>query len=520
MPAPVTTDRVFECVERWERERPDEPALRYLDRTWTWAEWTTRIRRAANALIGEGLPPQARVAFLDKNSAACLEVGLAGVLTGTATVPINHRLAAAEVTWIVNDAEARVLFVGAELLPLLEPVRDELATVERVIVVGGEADEYEAWLAAASSTASPAVDVGDEDCFLQLYTSGTTGFPKGAMLTQKSVMAHTRAGVATFGFDGDSVAMVAMPLFHVSGFSWALQCIAAGGVTIVVRDVVPPEILDTIAREGVTHAFFVPAVYQFFLDVPGVDERDYSSLRCLGYGGSPIARPLLERCLDVFDSADFFQIYGMTELSGAACVLGPEEHRDREHPERLRSAGKPMTGGELRIMTATGEPAAPGEVGEIQARSPTVMAGYWHQPEATEAALTDGWLRTGDAGRVDEHGYVYIEDRVKDMFISGGENVYPAEVERVVSELEGVTEVAVIGVPDDRWGEVGKAFIATEEASDLTGDDVLAHCRARLAGYKRPRTVEVLDALPRNATGKVLKHVLRAPYWEGRERSI
>jgi acyl-CoA synthetase (AMP-forming)/AMP-acid ligase II len=520
IPASVsTTERLLEPIERWERERPDELALRYLDCSWTWSEWAARIRQGANALIGEGLRPDDRVAFIDKNNAACLEVALAGVLAGTATVPVNHRLAASEVAWIVNDAKARVLFVGAELLPLLEPVRGDLETVEKVIVVGGAADEYETWLAAAS--AAPVAARGDVgDCFLQMYTSGTTGFPKGAMLTQRSLMAHTRAGVPTFGFDADSVAMVAMPLFHVSGFSWALQCIAVGGVTSVVRDVVPADILDALMRERVTHAFFVPAVYQSFLAVPSVAERDYSSLRCLGYGGSPIERPLLERCLQVFEGVDFFQIYGMTELSGAFCVLGPAEHRDRAHPERLRSAGRPMPGGELRILRPDGEPAAHGEIGEIAVRTATAMAGYWQQPEATAAALRDGWLHTGDAGRLDDDGYLYIEDRVKDMFISGGENVYPAEVERVIVELDPVLAAAVVGVPDEKWGEVGKAFVIARDGATVTADDVLEHCRERLAGYKRPRSAEVVDTLPRNATGKVLKHVLRAPYWQGRERSI
>jgi len=510
---------VFDCVKQWERDKPDEVALRYLDRAWTWREWAERIRRAANALLGEGLSGGARVAFLDKNSAACLDVSLAGVLAGTASVVVNQRLAAPEIAWVINDARARLLFVGEELLPVIEQIRADLATVEKVLVVGGSADEYEDWLASASG-GDTAAAVSMDDCFLQLYTSGTTGFPKGAMLTQRSLMAHTRAGVPTFGFDAQSVAMVAMPLFHVSGFSWALQSIAAGGVTIVVRDVVPEAVLEQLTRDRVTHAFFVPAVYQLLLGVPGVEKRDYSSLRCLGYGGAPMPLPLLERCLEVFGT-NFFQVYGMTELSGAFCVLGPEEHRDASHPERLQSAGKPMPGSELRIVDpATEEPRAPGEVGEIQARSEAVMAGYWQLPDASRAVLAGGWLHTGDAGRLDEDGYVYIEDRVKDMFISGGENVYPAEVERALVEHPAVAEVAVVGVPDEKWGEVGKAFVVPRNGDPIDAEELLKTCRARLAAYKCPRSVEIIAELPRNATGKVLKHKLRAPYWEGRSRAI
>ena len=265
----------------------------------------------------------------------------------------------------------------------------------------------------------------------------------------------------------------------------------------------------------------MPAVYQQMLQVPGVEERDYSAVRSLTYGGAPMPLPLLQRCLEVFEKEDFRQIYGMTELSGAFCVLGPEEHRDRSHAQRLRSAGKPMAGGELRIVSPTsGTVLGPGKTGEIEARCDWVMAGYWNRPEATGNAFRNGWLRTGDAGSLDEDGYLYVEDRVKDMYISGGENVYPAEVERVIGDHPDVVEVAVVGVPDEKWGEVGKAFVAARPGATLTADAVLERCRAALAGYKRPRSVEFVDALPRNANGKVLKGELRAPYWEGHDRAI
>jgi acyl-CoA synthetase (AMP-forming)/AMP-acid ligase II len=509
---------IFDYVRHWETTTPERVAIGDGERSWTWREWADRIRRAAGAQASFGLLPGDRVAFLDKNNPACLETSLACGLAGTVNAIVNVRLAPEEIAWIINDSGARVLFAGAELAGMVAKISDQLHAVRRVVVVGAGGD-YEQWLAGASPE-EPAHQASPDDCLMQMYTSGTTGFPKGAMLTHRSMIAHVRAGVPVFGFDADSVALVAMPLFHVSGTTWALQCMAVGGQTIVLRDIVPADVLDQLARDRISHAFFVPAVYQFFLSVPGVRGRDYSSLRCLGYGGSPMPLPLLRECLEVFD-AGLFQIYGMTEVSGALCVLGPADHRDTTHPERLRSAGRPMPGNELRIVDpATGHEQPAGAVGEVRVRSPQVMSGYWGRSEATAEALADGWLHSGDAGRLDDDGYLFIEDRVKDMIISGGENVYPAEIERILVEQPGVADVAVIGVPDDRWGEVPKAMVIAEDGATLDTDALLQACRARLAGYKCPKSFDIVTALPRNASGKVLKHELRKPYWEGRETKI
>jgi acyl-CoA synthetase (AMP-forming)/AMP-acid ligase II len=516
----MTVTHIADLWRRWEREAPDQEAVRYEDRSWTWAEWGQRVRRAASAQAAAGLRPGDRVAFLDKNHPACLETTLACALTGTANAVVNFRLSPDEIAYILDDAKARVAFVGAEFAPLVEQVRAKVPTLERVVVVGGDADQYEAWLAGAEPV-EPEHRAGPDDCFLQLYTSGTTGFPKGAMLTHRSLLAHTDAASAAFAFTGDCVNMVAMPLFHVGGSSWALNSMSVGGRTLVVREVVPDAVLDQITAERVTHAFFVPAVYGFFLQLADVAERDYSSLRCLGYGGAPMPPPLMRRCLETFP-VDFYQVYGMTELSGASCVLDPAAHRDPAHPERLLSAGRPVTGVEVKVVDPQTLAEVPtGTVGEIWVRSDQHMAGYWGRPDATAETLrADGWLRTGDAGRVDEDGYVFLEDRVKDMVISGGENVYPAEVERVVAEHPAVAEVAVIGVPDETWGEAVKAVVVARPEAALDESDIIAFCRQRLAGYKTPRSVDVVEALPRNPTGKVLKRLLRQPYWAGRERQL
>ncbi|MBK1783114.1 long-chain-fatty-acid--CoA ligase [Prauserella cavernicola] len=515
----TTSGHIFDPVRHWERSDPGRIAVRFGERDRSWAELASRVRRNATAQVAAGLEPGDRVAFVDKNHPACLETTLACALTGTVNAVVNFRLAPAELAYVLNDSGARVVFAGAELLPAIEQVRDELDTVERVIVVGGEHDAYEEFLASGTDT-EPGHTADPGDCFLQLYTSGTTGHPKGAMLTHRCLAAHSAAAAEAFEFTRDAVNLVAMPLFHVGGTSWALAGMSRGCETIVVREVIPEEILAQFGRDRVTHAFFVPAVFGFLLRVPGVGDHDYSSLRCLGYGGSPMPTPLLRQALDTFP-VGFYQVYGMTEASGVFAVLGPGDHRATGHPERLTSAGLPVPGVEVRVTDpATGAPVADGEPGEFQLRGELVMAGYWKRPRETAETIVDGWLRTGDAGRRDEHGYLYIEDRVKDMIISGGENIYPAEVERVLVEFPGVAEAAVIGVPDERWGETVKAVLVLADGATLTEHDVVEFCRARLARYKCPSTVDVVESLPRNATGKILKRTLRAPYWEGRQRAL
>jgi acyl-CoA synthetase (AMP-forming)/AMP-acid ligase II len=511
---------VATLADHWERNAPDREAVRYGQQSWTWAQVADRIRRNAAAQLVEGLRPGDRVAYLDKNHPAALETALACAIVGTANAVVNFRLAPDEIRYIINDAEAQVVFVGTEFLPVLQKLRDELPTVRRVVVVGGEQDEYEDWLA-AQEPIGPVEALPPDTCFLQLYTSGTTGFPKGAMLTNTSLTAHAESVADITELGGESVAMVPMPLFHVGGSAWALVAMYHGAKTVVVREIAPVALLDEIVEQRVSHAFLVPAVFGFLLQVPDVAERDYSAVRALIYGASPMPLPLLRRSLEAFGT-DFFQVYGMTEASGGVVVLGAEEHRDRANEHRLTSAGKAVSGVELAIVDpVSGEHLGPDQRGEVWVRSAQLMSGYWHKPEADAATLTpDGWLRSGDAGYLDADGYLYIADRIKDMIISGGENVYPAEIERVLAEYPDVAEVAVIGVPDEKWGEVGMAVVVAAPGTSVDPDALLAHCREHLASFKCPRSVSVVGELPRNATGKVLKRELRAPFWAGRETTI
>jgi acyl-CoA synthetase (AMP-forming)/AMP-acid ligase II len=509
----IELSRIFNLVERWATDAPGREALAFGDQSWTWAQLDDRVRRAAGALRASGLSPGDRLAVLDKNHPACLELTLAASLIGAANVVVSFRLSQEELAHVLDDSAAQVVVVGAEFAATLAELRDGLPKVREVVVLGGDGDEYEKWLAAAEPVIEPTWST-PADSFLQLYTSGTTGWPKGAMLTQRSMMAHTRVVAPAYAMDESTINIVAMPLFHVGGTSWALGSMSVGGRTIIVREVIPSTLLGIIESREATHAFFVPAVVQPLLADPARAGSALRSLKVLAYGGSPMPPPLMERTLNVLPATPLYSVYGMTETSGVLCVLGPDEHRDQQRAYLRASAGRPLPGNEVRVVNpGTGTDVRPGEVGEFWVRSAQVMAGYWNMPEATREAITpDGWLRTGDAGRIDDEGYLYIEDRVKDMIISGGENVYPAEVERVLRQHPDIADVAVIGVPDERWGETVKAVVVPAEGAVPDEAALIAFTRDRLAHYKCPTSVSVVPALPRNPTGKVLKRQLRSSF--------
>jgi acyl-CoA synthetase (AMP-forming)/AMP-acid ligase II len=508
------------ALARWEAECPDTVAIRFGTTVRTWSELARRVRQNAAAQRAEGLLPGDRVAVLDLNHPSCLELTLACAQIGTANAVVNFRLAPPEIVYVVNDAAARILFVGPEFASAVEQVRDRLPTVERVIRVGGADDEYEAWLAAHQ----PDTEVhpsGPEDCFVQLYTSGTTGFPKGAMLTHRGMLAHARNVAVDFEIGTDARVQVAMPLFHVGGTSYSLLAILSGAEILMLRLPDPAAVLEMLESERITHTFLVPALMAAITQVPGAADRDLSSLVAVSYGASPMPLPVMRACLKLFPGV-MHQVYGMTEACGVVSSLGPEDHADPSVEHRLVSAGTPIHGVEIEIRDpATGQVVATGEPGEIWVRTEQLMSGYWGKPDSTAAAITpDGWLRSGDGGHIDADGYVYITDRIKDMIVSGGENIYPAEIERVLAEHPDVADVAVIGVPDERWGEVPKAIVVAAPGVELDGEALLTYCRERLAAFKCPKSVETRDELPRNLTGKVLKKELRKPYWEGRERGL
>ncbi|MET0189324.1 MAG: long-chain-fatty-acid--CoA ligase [Pseudonocardia sediminis] len=513
-----TRRTVSTLLQRWATERPDDEAVRFGATRHTWAQLDERVRRVAAALRAEGVGVGDRVAVLDLNHPSCLELTLACARIGAANAVVNFRLAPPEIVYVINDAKAAVLAVGPEFAGAVEQVRDKLPSVRKVLHVGGEADEYEAWLAAHEPDENP-YDAAPDDCFVQLYTSGTTGFPKGAMLTHRGMLSHAEHVAHDFELAPTDVVQVAMPLFHVGGMSYALLALGQGARIVMARMPDPATLLDMFADEGITHTFLVPALMGAMTQVPDASARDYSSLRAVSYGASPCPLPVMRASLELF-GPKLHQVYGMTEACGVVSSLGPEDHTDPSVAHRLVSAGKPIIGVEIEVRDPeSGAPVPAGEPGEIWVRTEQLMSGYWEKPDATASALTDdGWLRSGDGGHIDADGYVFVTDRIKDMIVSGGENVYPAEIERVLAEHPAVADVAVIGVPDERWGEVPKAVVVATPGQQVDAEALLAYCREHLASFKCPKSVDVLDELPRNPTGKILKKDLRKPYWEGRER--
>ena len=499
-------------------ERRDHVALRVGDRSITYGELHERTNRVANALLAEGVDQQDRVAFLDKNGPEYFDVLIGGAKINAVDVAVNWRLAPPEVAYIVNDAQAKVLIVGEEFVPVLDAIEGDLTTVKKVVIVGSHPrhESFEDWIARQDAT-DPGLQASPDDVALQFYSSGTTGLPKGVMLTNTNLFTAMDGLSRRLLFTPESVNLVAMPLFHIGGGGWACVGLTAGCEDVIVREVDPNAIGKIIEERKVTHAFLVPAVLQFMCMLPDITSTDFSALEMIAYGASPISGQVLEDSLRVF-GCGFTQLYGLTETTGAVTGLFPEDH-DPNGPRAhlLRSAGKPLDGVEIRIVdAATGTDAGVNEVGEIWVRTVQNMKGYWNLDDETATTiLDDGWLRSGDAGYLDADGYVYIHDRVKDMIVSGGENIYPAEIENVLMAHSAVADAAVIGVPSDRWGETPKAMIVRAPGAEPTEQEIIEYCRERLAKFKCPTSVEWVEALPRNPSGKILKKDLRAPYWEG-----
>ena len=519
-PAPQFMD---DRLAHWARANPDGEAVTYGSRTWTWAQWDDRVRRLAGALQEAGIGRGDVVAFLDKNHPACVETSMAAGSLGAANAIINWRLAGDEIDYALNDSGARVLVVGSELMPVIDRIRDRLTAVEKVVEVtpdGAEGDPYEAWLGAATPVSRPA-DVEPGDVCLVMYSSGTTGRPKGVMLTHANMVAHTENAHDGWAFEPGDKSMVAMPLFHVGGSSYVLFGIHDGVPSVMTRDPDGASLAGAILA-GANRTFLVPAVLAQVLQAGPDAVRLFGALKTYTYGAAPMPLPLLRAAMEAWPDTEFIQVYGLTEVAGVATHLLPDAHTDAEHPERLTSAGRPIPGCEVRIVDpGTLEDRAVGEHGEIWLRTHQLMKGFLGRPEETAQVITeDGWFRTGDMGRVDDEGFVFVEDRLKDMIISGGENIYSPEIERVLAEHPAVMEVAIIGVPDDTWGESVKAVVSLRPGEAATGEELIAYCREHLAHYKCPRSVDILEALPRNPTGKILKRELRAPYWDGRGRSV
>jgi acyl-CoA synthetase (AMP-forming)/AMP-acid ligase II len=513
------------------KDRGSSVALVYGDRSTTYAAWYSRCSRMAQGLGAEGIGAGGRIGFIGKNSDTYFDVLFGGALTGAVLVPVNWRLAPAEVEYIVADAAIEVLFVDVDHAKVIEDCEQNLGSVRKIICVGGSHGRWpslEDWLHGRSDV-DPRIAADPEDPVLQVYTSGTTGHPKGVQLSHRSFYALEASRLESDNPDDpiwawnvwtpEDVSLINMPCFHFSGIGWGVIGLYNAACNVVLSQFDPGEVLDAIQRHKVTKLVVVPTGIQMMLDHPQCPSTDFGSLSYFCYGASPIPLELLKRAVQTFNCG-FVQMYGLTETGGAATFLPADDH-DLAGNQRMRSAGRPAAGVQLTIKDADGRDLPTGETGEICMRTPALMLGYWNNPEATAETMTaDGWFRSGDAGYLDEDGYLYIQDRYKDMIVSGGVNIYPAEVESAIYGHPDLLEVAVIGVPDDKWGEAVMAIVVARPGTQPDPQQILEFTRERIAGYKVPKTIAFLDALPRNASGKVLKTELRKPYWAGRERLV
>ena len=523
----LAADSFCDIVREHARAQGNTIAFTYGDEEITFAELDEGANRVANGLVALGVKPGERVAFLGKNHPLYFEALLGAARVGAVMTPINWRLAPPEVAYILDNSQARVVFVGEGFADVLAAIRGECPGIEQVIGIDApdyRGTDFRIWRDGFSATV-PTHRIRPEDDALQLYTSGTTGKPKGAVMTHGSILSSrdaTASGDEMRNWQepipGD-VTLLAMPCFHISGTGTGIGTMVAGTNSIVLPEYDPTKALDLIQNYNISKIFLVPAAIQILLNHPRVNEVDFSRLKFVTYGASPIPLELMREAMRVL-GCGFVQMYGMTETSGTIVALDPEDHVPEGSP-RMRSVGKPLGGVELKILDEAGNEVPTGTVGEIATRSSKNMRGYWNNPEATAATIdAEGWLRTGDAGYLDEDGYLYIHDRVKDMIISGGENVYPAEVENALYSHPKVADVAVIGVPDQKWGEAVKACVVVKEGETLTEAELIAHARTLIAGYKCPKSVDFIPALPRNPSGKILRRELRAPYWVGKDRAV
>ncbi|MDN7139851.1 long-chain-fatty-acid--CoA ligase [Pseudomonas sp. JQ170] len=507
---------------------PQATAIETQDRSMTYAQFGDRVARLAGALKNLGVASGERVAMLSLNSHRYIEYYQAVPWADAVLNPVNIRWSVAEIVYSLDDSDTSVLIVDNNFIALAGHIIAAAKTLRTVIYAGdGETPDgmlnYEA-LIAQSAPVADARRHGDALLGI-FYTGGTTGFPKGVMLSHNNVCASSLALVAANSCRAQERYLHVMPMFHLADFAAMTALFISGGTHLLLPSFNPQNVLQMIASQRISELLLAPTMIQMLLDWrdnhPDAAALDLSSLQIIGYGASPITPALLKRTREAFPAAGLRQGYGMTELAPMATLLLPQYHSEEHHHSgKMYSAGLPAMCVEVRIVDGDDVEVPRGTVGEIVVRGPNVMLGYWNKPEATAEAIRDGWMHTGDGGFMDEDGFVHVCDRLKDMIVSGGENIYSAEVETAIASHPAVAQVAVIGIPCKKWGETVHAVIIRKADADVADVEIVAHCRERIAGYKCPRSVEFRDSLPLSSVGKVLKTDLRAPFWEGRKRGV
>jgi len=520
-------------LRRAARYFPDNTATIHEGRKQSYRELWERAQALSKALSELGARRGDRIAIYMLNNPQFLEVVYACFEIGAVVAPLNTRLAADELVFIINDADCVAFITDETLQPFAASFSPRLECVNRYIAVNGsnEFSDYETLIAQhiddkSCAKSEPASGEGpsEEDLAGLFYTSGTTGLPKGVMLNHRNLWMNAMHTLAARAPEPGPVFLHAAPMFHLATFPAVINNTLIGGAHAILPKFDLKALMEIVERERVTSTVLVPTMINLLISHPDIGKHDLSSLRRITYGASPMPVELLKRAMKVFPGVEFFQGYGQSESSPLLTALTPEDHITEgaeRITRRLASCGRPVIGVEVEVVDENDRPVKPGEVGEVVARGPNVMMGYWKLPEETATTLRGGWLHTGDMATIDEDGYIYLVDRKKDMIISGGENVYSTEVENVIYQHPATHEAAVIGAPDEKWGEAVKAIVTLKEGASLTESELIEFCASKLADYKVPKSIEIRDGeLPKSATGKILKKELREPYWQGRNRRI
>ncbi len=498
---------------------PDRPAVIFEGKKLTFGQLNERSNRLAHALADFGVKKGDMVAILQVNCPQYVETYFAVAKLGAIFSPLNFRAKADELIYMLNYCEAKVLFVGERYLDMVNSFRKDIPRVQQIISIDRKADgmlHYED-LIARSSPDDVVADIGDDDVTILMFTAGTTGRPKGVPLTHNSFVSYMVTNVTHVDPEIEEVNLLTVPLYHVAGTQAVLAAIYGGRTLAMMRQFEVKEWMKTVQETKANRAMLVPTMLKRIIDDPDFSKYDLSSLKVITYGAAPMPFEVIRKAIDVFPGVMFINAFGQTETASTITALGPEDHvitgTDEEKAKKLKrlqsSIGRPMEDVEVRIVDEHGKEVPRGETGEIVARGPRVMSGYWKDAEKTAKAIRDGWLHTGDMGYMDEEGYIYLAGRGDDMIIRGGENISPEEVENVLYSHPKIEEAAVIGIPDPEWGQEPKAVVVLQKGEKATPEEIIEFCRQRLSSFKRPRYVAFVDELPRTATGKVLKRVLR-----------
>ncbi|MFC1860753.1 class I adenylate-forming enzyme family protein [Chloroflexota bacterium] len=501
---------------------PDRLAIVFEDKRYTFSQLNERVNRLANGLAGLGVKKGDRVALLQVNCNQCVETYFATARLGAIYVPMNFRGKADEQDYMLNFAEVNALLSGERYIDMVNSVKANLTTVNHFISIESKSDDmvYYEELIASSPDDEVLADIEDEDTTILMFTAGTTGRPKGVMLSHNSFSTYVLENVMPADPELEEGNILTVPLYHIAGIQAMMAAIYGGRTLVMERQFDAREWMGLVEKEKANRAMMVPTMLKQLIDNPDFSKHDLSSLKVITYGAAPMPVPVIKKALELFPGVSFINAFGQTETASTITTLSPEDHQLTGTPEeierklkRLSSIGRPMSDVEMKVIDESGKELPPNEIGEIVARGPRVMTGYWKDEEKTANTIDkDGWVHTGDMGYVDKDGYFFLGGRATDMIIRAGENISPEEVENCIRTHTAIEDVAVIGVPDEEWGEQVRAIVVLKKGQNTTADEVMEHCRQGLASYKRPRSVVFVDELPRNPMGKILKRVLRDEY--------